>query len=83
MLGQSGSGSDDNEGVHCNPKSSSITGASPSDYLVSNPGHSLGGYLSAKVQSVYSTALADWAIHRFKCQISFISGNSVYHKYTL
>ena len=27
-----------------------------------------GSYPSAEVQSVYSTAPADWAIHRFKCQ---------------
>ena len=42
----------------------SITGTSPSDCLVSYPGHSLrGGGLtpSAKVHSVYSTAPADWA----------------------
>ena len=28
----------------------------------------VGSYPSAEVQSVYSTAPADWAIHRFKCQ---------------
>ena len=39
---QSGPGSDDNEGVLCIPQSSSITWASPSDCLVSHPGHSLG-----------------------------------------
>ncbi len=35
----------------------------PSDCLVSYQGHSWGGesYLSAEVQSVYSTAPADWA----------------------
>ena len=39
------------------------------DYLVSYPGHSLGGsYPSAEVESVYSTAPVDWAIHRVKCQ---------------
>ena len=42
-------------------------GASPSDYLVSYPGHSLGkSYSSAKTQSVNSTALADWV--RFICK---------------
>ena len=41
--GQSGPGSNSNEGVHRIPQSSSITGDSPSDYLVSYPGHSLGG----------------------------------------
>ena len=38
-----------------------ITGTSPSDCLVSYPGHALvgGSYPSAEVQSVYSTAPAD------------------------
>ena len=40
--GQSGSESDDNEGVLHIPKSSGITGVSPSDYLESYAGHSLG-----------------------------------------
>ena len=31
------------EGVLCIPQSSSITGTSPWDYLMSYPGHSLGG----------------------------------------
>ena len=41
--------------------------------------HSLwgGSYPFAEVQSVYSTAPADWAIHRVKCQNSFISDNLV------
>ena len=51
------------------PQSSSTAGTSPSDCLVSFPGHSLGFfYPSAEVQSVYSTAPAAWAIHSFKCQ---------------
>ncbi len=38
---------------------------SPSDCLVSYLGHSLGGsYPSAEVQSVYSTAPADWVIEK-------------------
>ena len=41
--GQSGLGSDGNEGVLCILQSSYITGTSPSDCLVSYPGHSLGG----------------------------------------
>ena len=43
MLGQSVPGSYGNKGVHCIPQSSSITGSSPSDCLVSYPGHSLVG----------------------------------------
>ena len=63
--GQSGPGSNVNEGMLCIPQSSNITGTSPSDCLVSYPGHSLGeSYPSAEVQLVYSTAPADGAIHR-------------------
>ena len=42
-----------------------------------------GAYPSAEKQSVYSTAPADWAIHRVKCQTVFFSDNSVQHKYTV
>ena len=62
--GQSGPGSGGNKGVLRIPQSSSITGTSPSDCLVSYPGHSSGGYPSAEVQSVYSTAPADWGMGR-------------------
>ena len=57
---QSEPGTDGNEGVFRVPQSSSITGASPSDCLMSYPGHSLGGeaYPSAEMQSVYATAPA-------------------------
>ena len=44
--GQSGTESDGNEGVFRIPQSSSIAGTSPSDCLVSNLGHSLGGGLT-------------------------------------
>ena len=40
--GQSGPGSNDNEGVLCIPQSSSISGTSSLDCLVSYTGHSLG-----------------------------------------
>ena len=48
------------------PKCSSITRTSVANSLVSYSGHSLvvvvgGSYPSAEKQSVYSTALADWA----------------------
>ena len=50
--GQSEPGSDGNEGVLRIPQSSSITGASPSNCLVSYTGYSLSGwggsYLSAE-----------------------------------
>ena len=65
---QSWPGSNGNEGVLCIPQSSSITGTSPSDCLVSYTGHSLvGSYPSAEKQSVYSTAPANWArlVYRF------------------
>ena len=58
----SGPGSDANKGVLHIPQTSSITGTSSSDCLVSYPGHSLGeSYPSAKMQLVYSTAPANWA----------------------
>ena len=41
--GKSGPGSNGNEEVKSISQSSSITGTSPSDCLVSNPGHSLVG----------------------------------------
>ena len=60
--GQSGPWSDGNEGVLRIPQNSNITGTSPSDCLVSFPGHSLAGsYPSAEKQSVYSTVPADLA----------------------
>ena len=62
---QRGPGSDGNEEVLCIPQNPSITRASPSDCLVSYPGHSLGedSYSFAEIQSLYSTAPADWAIN--------------------
>ena len=58
-LGQSGPGSNDNEGVLCILQSSSITGVSQSDCLMS--GHLLrGSYLSAEMLAVYSTAPTNW-----------------------
>ena len=64
--GKSGPGSDGNEGVPRIPRSSIITGASPLDFLVLYPGHSLscvcacvcvcvwGGFCpSAAMQLVY------------------------------
>ena len=44
-------------------QSASITGASPSDYLMLYPGQSFGwgSYSTAEMQSVYSTAPGDWA----------------------
>ena len=46
MYDQSGLGSNGAEGVIYIPQSSIITGASPSDGLVSHPGHSWGGGLT-------------------------------------
>ena len=61
--GQSQLGSDGNEGILRIPQSSSITEVSPSDCLVSYTGHSLeGSYPCVEIQSVYSTATANWAI---------------------
>ena len=58
---QSGPGSTSNKVVHRIPQSSNITVVSPSDCLVSKSGHSLGKfYPSAEMQSVYSSAQANW-----------------------
>ena len=60
-VGQSRPVSDGNEEVLCISQSSSITGASPSDYLVSYPGHSLwGSYSFAEIESVYPTTSTNW-----------------------
>ena len=61
--GQSEPGSNSNEGVLHITKGSK-TGASPSDYQMSyQDTHWVGvSYHSAEVQSVYSTAPADWAV---------------------
>ena len=64
--GQSGPGSDSNEGVLCIPESSSITGTSLSDCLVLYSGHSLGeSYSSVEMQSLGSIAPANWAKYGF------------------
>ena len=64
---KSGPGNNGNEGVLRIPQSSSITGASPTDYLVSYLGHSLEEfYSSAEMQLVYFTAPIDWAISTIK-----------------
>ena len=57
--GQSGPGSNGNEGVICISQSS-IVGASPSDCL-SYSGHLGKSYSSAEMQSLYSSATNDWA----------------------
>ena len=60
---QSGPGSDGNKETLRIPQSSSITGNSPSDCLVSYLGHLLEeSYSSAEMQSVYSAAPNNWAI---------------------
>ena len=76
--GQSGTGIDGNEGVHCIPQSSIITGALPSDCLMSYPEYSSGkSYSSAEMQSVYSSALHPDNRTLFKP--SEIGLNSVFH----
>ena len=60
--GQSGPGSNGNEGVLHVPQSFKI-GALPSNFLMSYPRYLLGrgSYLSVEMQLVYSIALANWA----------------------
>ena len=61
--GQSGPGSNGNEEVFRIPQSSSFAGTSPSDCLVSYPGHSLGGFLP----------LCRAAVSVFYCPSSFMN----------
>ena len=67
-LGQSGPVSNSKEQIFRFRQSSSITGASPSVCLVSCPGHSLveESYPFEEMQSVYSTAPADWAEKKWR-----------------
>ena len=61
--GQSGPGSDGNEGILCIPESSSITRISPSGCLVPYSGLLLeGSNPFAEEQSIYSAGPANWAI---------------------
>ena len=60
--GQSEFRSDGSERALRIPHISSITEASPSNSLMSHPGHTLEeSYPSAEMQSVYSIVPADWA----------------------
>ena len=60
---QIGPRSNSNEKVLWTPKSSRITGVSPSDYLMPYPGQSMGKfYSSTEMQSVYFAALAELVI---------------------
>ena len=80
---QGGPGSNGNEGVLRIHQSSSITRTSPSDCLVLYPGHWLGGgsFPSAEMQSVYSTAPANWAINWTVSDI--LSTKCIYKPYVL
>ena len=81
-MGQSGAGSDSNEKVLHISQSSSITGASPSDCLMSYPGHLLNkSYPSAEMQSVYSAAPAEWAV--FICWLVGFYGISIFVGYLM
>ena len=76
---QSGPGSDDNEELLRIPQSSSITGTSLSDCLVSYAGHSLGGFYPEEIQSVYSSSSADLTLgHSLGGSYPFAVMQSVY-----
>ena len=82
---QSGHGSDGNKGVLRIPQSSSVTGASPSDSVVSYPGHLLReSYPSADMQSMHSKAPDDWEnLQRiFICSSSFLKLHTHTHTHT-
>ena len=78
-LGQSGPGSNNNEGGLCIPQSSSITETSPSDCLVPYLVHS--SYPSAEMQSMCSITPANWATILVCKQISTnFSKNKITYK---
>ena len=70
--GQSGPGGDDSEGVLRISQSCRITGTSLSDCLMSYLGHVGESYPSAEMQSVYSSAPADWAITNITKSLSSV-----------
>ena len=90
--GLSGPESDDNEGVLRIPQSSSITGTPLSDCLVLYPGHSLeGGVLplckkKKKKKKISRCILQPQPTGQYillNVKKSFISNNSVKHKYAV
>ena len=58
--GQSGSGSNDNEGVFRIPQIPNITGTSPSDCLLPYPGLSLEGVLPLFISAVGVFYIPSW-----------------------
>ena len=76
--GQSGPGSDGNEGVLHIPQSSNIAGTSPSDCLVSLSGHSLGGGLTP-LQRSSQCILQPWptGLPRWKEEDKDVSPNKL------
>ena len=70
---QCGPGSDDNEGVLCIPQSSSITGTSPWDCLVSYPGHPLAERRAVDVfySSSWLGKLQVWTFPLLACEVFF------------
>ena len=71
-----GPGSDGNEGILCIPQNLRITEASPSDCLMSYPGHTLGeSYPSAEMQSMYlfcSPSRLGWLNKETKPKLSLV-----------
>ena len=67
--GPSGLGSNGNKGV-LHILEISKDRASPSDNLMSYLRHSLAGLISAEMQMVYSTAPAEWAQRRMRCNLT-------------
>ena len=66
LPGYSGPGSNSNKRVLHIPQSSCITGTSSSDCLVSYPG---------QMQSMYSTAPANWVTHKWDPNCYYYSGS--------
>ena len=79
--GQSGPGSDDNKGVLHIPQSSSITGTSPSDCLVSYSRHSLGGGVLPLCRGAVSIFYSPSRLGKHLCWGSFSNhSNNQYNR---
>ena len=74
--GQSGSGSDGNEGVFPIPPNSRITGASPSDCLMLYPGYSLAGRFLLPCRGSGLQDPSEYSSQSYQCCGSYVLDSS-------
>ena len=80
LRGQSGPGSNGNEGVLRIPQSSSTAGISPSDCSVSYPGHSLGGGCLTPLQRCSQCILQPQPTEQKSSRVPIKNGSIIYIK---